>query len=173
MGDEYDRGVKAGIKAAAKYVRARRRQRVDEVFEREVRRWGLEIDMLEVNQYEIRSVLTIRGSSYYAALNISGADILAAGPAQTMLLTHEILGVRDRLHLGWHFEQLRKEDPRLVLIMRHERRGAAEGNVITTVHRSEKTFECNGSRGRNKHPLPERCVLARHAGVEVIEPEDE
>lgn len=148
--------------------------RVDEAFERELKRLGLKLARTpHYDAYEISAVLTIPGSECFIGFNLSGSSVLSAGLAMTELLRHELHAHRDRLILAWHLESLRRENPELRLVERHQRCFECKGNVIAAIDRKARTYRCDGPAPATVHPWPEHCVIVRGGGLELVLPEVE
>jgi hypothetical protein len=170
MTDEFDRGRKQGIEDAKRFLEQKRRSRVDQVFEREVRRFGLAIDFVDYGRYAVRAVLTIPGSNVFCRLTIDEEAMMARAPHMRDLIGYEVRAIRDLLLLRWHFDAVRGKEDGLPLIIRGEPCKEHADNVVTQVGHTDKTYRCDGGQKLAVHALPERCVIVRGGGIEVIEP---
>lgn len=143
--------------------------RVDEAFERAVRRLGMKFaEPPRYNAYEISALLTIHGSDRIIGFELSGSSVLSAGRAMAELFVHELRAHRERLMLDWHFECLRRENPELKLLLRHERCFECSGNIIVAIDRQARSYQCNGPAPSMVHAWPEHTVIVRGGGLEIV-----
>jgi hypothetical protein len=152
------------------------KDKIEEVIRVVVRRRGLDVVSIRwPDDDTVRATLRMPHAELAGWVELDGEAFFAQPTHFDKFVDRHVCDLRTVMFEEWHFSQLRKSYPDLVLLRRNA--ACPCGGVITDISFKGRTWSCADPRAavavfRDTHPFPVRVAIPRGGAVDVVEAEE-